>query len=186
MKKLIFIALCVCLAGCFGTSKPADFYVLQPDITLLPVQTARFNIGVEAVELPTYLDRPQIVWQKDGSSELKVSELNRWGESLSEMIQRTLVSDLSALMPNAFVKPKTFSRENFTRIISVEIDRFDAIEGKEAFLNAWWSVSNADGTVLVRDKTVLNAPTTGTYEDYVRVQSDLVARLAEQIASKIK
>ncbi len=186
MKKIIFLILCIFLSGCFGTSKPADFYVLQPQTRLSPIQTTHFNIGVEAVELPTYLDRPQIVWQKDDSSELKVSELNRWGEPLSEMIQRTLTGDLARLLPNAFIKPKTFSRDGFNRIILVEIDRFDAIEGKEAFLSAWWSVSNAEGATLMQDKTVLSAPTTGTYENYARVQSDLIAQLAEQIAKKIK
>lgn len=185
MNKIFFLIVCCFLTGCLGSSLPSNFYLLQPQTNLNKISNKKFNIGVETVEIPAYVDKPQIVWQKKNSTELTVSELNRWGEPLSEMIGRTLISDLSKLMPYSFIKPKMFSREDFTRIIFVEINRFDAVEGETAYLDAWWSISNADGEITARGKTNLSAPISLSYDSYVQAQSILIGKMAEQIAKKI-
>lgn len=185
MKKKFFLIVCCFLSGCLGSTLPSNFYLLQPQTNLNVVSNKKFNVGIEAVKIPAYIDKPQIVWQKKDSTELKISELNRWGEPLSEMIQRTVISDLSKLIPYSFIKPKTFSREDFTRIIFIEINRFDAVDGEMAYLEAWWSISNANGEITAQGKTNLSAPITHSYDSYIRTQSILIGQMAEQIAKKI-
>lgn len=81
---ILCLAITLLLAGGCA-SKPARFYTLNPvvpasspgptwDTALLGPPS---NIGIISVELPDYLDRPQIV-TRNPNNELKLAEFDRW------------------------------------------------------------------------------------------------------------
>ena len=64
--KLSLIGLTVCLmlvlSGCFGgMSAPSTFYKLQNENDISVVSTQKISIGILPIQVPDYLDKPQIV-----------------------------------------------------------------------------------------------------------------------------
>ena len=164
MRKLWLFFPVLLLSACIGTSRPARFYNLQAE-----------NIGA-------YSNKPQIATLKSGGVEVDISELNRWSESLSTMIQRVVADDLGYNLPKAVVKPRVSAREDFKYLLQIEIGQLDGSWNKTANLEAWWSIADASGKLLVQQKSSLSVPLGDGYDDLVRAESRLLAELSAQIA----
>ena len=105
------------LVACSST--PAtQFYKLnslpsgqQENPAALPVDD--IAIGVGPVDLPEFLDRPQIVTRKS-QNQLEISEFHRWAASLPRDFSRVLAKNISTLLPTDRVAvypwEDTFSR----------------------------------------------------------------------------
>ncbi len=171
------------LSGCLGgVSAPSSFYMLSVDTSIVPVSQSRTTIGVLPVEVPEFLDRPQIVL-KETDTQMTVSETNRWSEPLSLVAQRVLIEDLQQLLPNAYVQTKGYDDNKFKRFVAVEINTMTGYLKKDATLSVWWIVKNSSGTVITRKRFDKTVPLeTNSYADYVQVQSHLWAELAREIA----
>lgn len=183
MKQKFIFASFLLISACFGgVTKPSQFYMLQAISDEAVISRADLSVGVEQVHIPAYLDKPQIVLGKKGQVEMSVSELNRWAEALSSQIQRVLIADLSAYLPGSFIKPRISSRENFSDIIFVEINRFDGVFGEKAILEAWWSVRSQNGEMKYQKYAQFEEPLSDSYDDFVRVQSKLLSLFARDIA----
>ena len=103
MRKLWLFFPVLLLSACIGTSRPARFYNLQAEnIGAYSNAAVRADIGVREVKIPDYLDKPQIATLKSGGVEVDISELNRWSESLSTMIQRVVADDLGYNLPKVY------------------------------------------------------------------------------------
>ena len=134
-KILILVATMMVLCSCLGRSQPTRFYLLQPTLSLQAGQAAPAKegliIGVGPVEIPEYLDRPQIV-TRISKSEFQVDEFNQWAESLTFSISTILAQNLSVLLTtdNLYIFPWPGSTE-IDYQVKVDIVRFNAIpEGK--------------------------------------------------------
>ena len=89
------------LAGC-GTSPPAKFYTLTPVVAQRPqekvVHTEKnMPVGIGPIEIPDYLDRPEIVTRAE-QNQLILSEFNLWGGALKADINRVLLENISSLL----------------------------------------------------------------------------------------
>lgn len=186
MKKFMSLVLILALSACVGTSIPSKFYSLQGinRVETIPVSQTKLTIGIEEVKIPDYLDKPQIVTFKDNSVEMGFSEVNRWSEALSTMMQRTIANDMSAYLPQAIVKARNLSRENFDYVIFVEVDKFDGAFDDKVQLKAWWYALNRDNKIVVRERAEFSLPAGDNYDELVRAESRLVAELSQQIAQK--
>ena len=183
MRKLWLFFPVLLLSACIGTSRPARFYNLQAEnIGAYSNAAVRADIGVREVKIPDYLDKPQIATLKSGGVEVDISELNRWSESLSTMIQRVVADDLGYNLPKAVVKPRVSAREDFKYLLQIEIGQLDGSWNKTANLEAWWSIADASGNLLVQQKSSLSVPLGNGYDDLVRAESRLLAELSAQIA----
>lgn len=189
MKRIFSTALILLLAGCIGTGRTpqSKFYGIRPVSQAEEALTAYkgISIGIEEVKVPAYMDKPQIVTERKNSPELNISELNRWSEPLSSMLQRTIADDMAVYLPRALVKPKNYGREIFDYTVFVEINKFGGIFGENAVLEAWWSVSDKNGRILAREQTYLTVPLGDGYEVLVEKQSLMVGEFSKQIAEKI-
>lgn len=188
MNKILSLTLLFMLSACvMGTSQPAKFYTLRSDVSdsTYVNDKVKLSIGINSASIPDYLDKPQIVTLKSNSVELNISEMNRWSESLSTMISRTLAGDLAIALPNSVVKTKTTGRENFDYTIQLEVNRFEGIWDENAVLNAWWVVLNKNNKVVFREKSELSTPISDDYDSLVVGQSKLISQLAQEIAAKV-
>ena len=184
MKKTALIFACLMLSACFGGySESSKFYNLQPITDVSPLSTKKTIIGVEAVELPEYIDRPQIVSAEKGSSQVQISETNRWSESLDTLIQRTLTSDISAYLPQAVVKDKTIN-DRFDITVEVQMTRLDMITNDKAVLEAWWYILDKSGNTLYREKFSESLPIDASYNSFVSATEKLLSALSREIAEK--
>lgn len=95
------------LAGC--ASKSSKFYTLDPAARMPssgPVPVAppgpASSISLVSVEIPDYLDRPQIVTRNEKGG-LEIAEFDRWAGELQKDIARVLAETMSASLPESRV-----------------------------------------------------------------------------------
>lgn len=187
MKKIIATGLMLLfLNGCFGgRSQMSAFFLLQPIRGEQVVSAKNTTIAVESVRVPDFLDKPQIVLQNAQNGQVLFSETKRWAEPLSAVLQRTIIDDLTVYLPNAYIKTKQYTDETYAYTIVIEVNQMTGSLGGEAVLDVWWSLKNASGKMISRDKAQFNRSVGNTYEDYVLAQSEMVSQLSRQIANKI-
>jgi len=201
MRRL-FSGIAVVLMGAFmsllgacaaGTSAPSRFYLMSPLSS--PKAEIRASagdrciaVGVGPVEIPAYLDRPQIV-TRVSNNEVSLAEFDRWAEPLTDNIPRVLAENISSLLCaepiNVF--PWRESAPVHYQVI-VEVLRMDGDLGGRAFLLTRWAIlEERKKSPAVARRTSYSEPVEGKdYEALVSAQSRLLEALSGDIAGAIK
>lgn len=186
MKLLKIVIPCLLLSACaLGRSRDAKYYTNLPISANAISSTYNTSVGVNRVQLPKYIDRPQIVTQQKDSSKVKISEFNRWVESPTMLTTRALTNNLSILLPEAKVKQTKSSANQFDRIISVEVVRMTAILGDHVELIAWYAIQDATKKTLVEQKFSSTVQIGKTYDDLAEGHNKLLAELSQAIAKDL-
>jgi uncharacterized lipoprotein YmbA len=178
------------LAGCART-QPTTLFILESISQSGPglgIESVGKNagIGVGPVELPEYLDRPQII-TRTNRNELHMSEYNRWAEPLGENFTRTLAGNLSAFLASDKIYTYPWDTpEAVDYQLMVNVSRFDAEPSGNAVLKARWSlVSRKDGEkTILTQKTNLSEPVgADTYNALVEAQSRVLEKFGREVAA---
>jgi uncharacterized lipoprotein YmbA len=187
----------VAVGGCVnlgeGTKQSTRFYVLNASSSpgvqkQLDEGKECLAIGLGPVNIPEYLNRPQIV-TRVGLNELKAAEFHRWAEPLRENVARVLGVNLSSLL---CIKPLSlFPWKAATSIdyrIEVEVIRMDGNIGGDVELIARWSIYDRDRRAVLLSKETSYSETAGSkaYEALVSAQSRALAGLSRDIAEAFK
>jgi uncharacterized lipoprotein YmbA len=177
------------LAGC-ATTPPSRFYILDPVETGAAARPAgpATAVGVGPVELPKYLDRPQIA-MRSGANELFYDETHRWAETLQDNVTAVLAENLARLVPTDRVSVFPWDRTTTVDYqVMAEFSRFDADAGGNVVLHANWKLYREQNReVLAQKKTEITEPVDGTdYSDIVAAQSRALASLSREIAMAIR
>lgn len=174
------------LCGCFFSTPNSKFYLLESqNDTNEVISLKKVNIAVQDVILPDYLQKPQIVLQPQNSSELKISEFNRWASDLEEMFQNTLIEDLQKTMPNATIKPLTYgSKAGY--VIKINIEKLSGYFKEKAYLKGTYQILSSSGKLVQQKNFDLSTNVRETYASYVAAQSNLISLLATDITFYFK
>jgi len=185
MKLIKIIIPCLFFSACMlGTSKNAKFYTQSAVSTdVISADYASF-VGVNRIQLPKYLDRPQIVTQQKDSVQINISEYNRWVDSPSMLATRTLTENLSNLLPAAQIKMVSYG-EDFERIVSVEIVKLGAVLDEKVEIVAWYTIKNKSKKILTQQKFSKTIAIGKTYDDLVLGYSQLLNELSQEIAAAL-
>lgn len=187
MRFLKVLIVCLFLSACFlGTSQNAKFYTLTSLNEPVVSKKCDCFVGVARVQLPKYMDRPQIVTQSKDTPEMIVSEYNRWVEAPAILTTRILTEDLNALLPSAQIKMRQNVAENFNAVVSVEVIKMNAVLGQKADLDAWFVIKDKVGNLLARQKFSKSAQIGKNYDDMINGYSSLWSQLAQSIADYLK
>lgn len=182
MKKAVFL-FALLLAGC-GISRPSTFYHLQAASQDAAISQKNMTIGIDEVIVPKYADRPQMVLQEADSSELKISEFNRWAEPLNYAVARILADDMSLYLPKSTIKPRTYMLEKFAYTINVEISKFDIIPNQKVVLDSWWTIFK-NGRIIYQGRSKFSQPVDNDMNNVIKAQSELIKQTAKEIAQKL-
>jgi uncharacterized protein len=145
-RLLLFIAftgMVIGIFGCLNSPPPIVYYTLDPlplnEAPIAPpVEAPGLRIGLGPVDLPTYLDRTQIV-TRSGDHTLAVNDFDRWAGPLDEEIQRLLVVSLGQALPGAEVLSYPWDRrQEPTHQVRLTIQRFDGQRGDRVHLRGVW------------------------------------------------
>ncbi|MDD2839902.1 MAG: PqiC family protein [Rickettsiales bacterium] len=190
MKKIFCLLVILLLSSCIGgISIPSNFYnLISYDNTNIKTNYSKKNlvINIEPVVIPSYLDRPQIITLNGKDTEFNISETNRWAEPLADSIQRVLAKDIYSYMPKSVVRSSTIKITNADYLVYVVIDKFDGRFGDKLVLNAWWSILNKNGNVIITKNSNFTVDLENSdYNNLVKNYSQLVNKLAIEIGSKI-
>jgi uncharacterized lipoprotein YmbA len=136
---LTALALSPLLYAC-STTSPTRFYVLST-ITDKPEGTpANVSIGVGPINLPQYLDRPQIVTRLS-ANQLVVGEFDQWGGQLDDGFARTLAGNLSVLLQTDQVQIYPWKDEESIRYaVTVDVINFEQDVDGSSLLDVYWSL----------------------------------------------
>ncbi|MCX5899923.1 MAG: PqiC family protein [Proteobacteria bacterium] len=192
MKKTVFILTClalVVLSGCLR-SAPTKFYLLHAleNPAAQNASTRQIVLGVGPVELPDYLNRPQIAGRVT-PNELNFSEYSRWAEPLERCVQRVLAENMSLLLGTERIELYPWRPSlPIDYQVRVRITRFDGTAGDAAVLIAYWSICGKDGaTGLLERKTVISEKAEGGgVEGIVQAQNRALETLSREIAAALQ
>jgi uncharacterized lipoprotein YmbA len=183
----------VLMAGCAGASPPVDLYTLSAlersaGQTELDKSEKPLAIVVGPASFPESLDRPQIVTRK-GPNRLHANEFQRWGGPLQENFLRVLGENLSILLATSrvVVFPADAPFPVDFRVL-LQVQQFEGSLGKEAVLNARWSVSrtgDGDRAVRVVQSLIREPVASAGYEALVAAESKVLTALSREIAETI-
>ena len=194
LPHLLACAMSLVLAGCFGTSRPARFYTLDP----VQVRESPGSMGSDAVlavgpiDLPDYVDRPQIV-TRTGTNELVIAEFDRWGGSLDNQINGSLVTTLQdRLAPGqvAVLPWRSSMRSDGTSYrVAVSISRFDGVLGRSVVLQARWELSVQRGgkeeSLGVKEASVTEEIAGSDYDALVAGMQRALVRFGQRMGDSI-
>lgn len=201
INKIINARLFVCLAiismtllflnGC-AVSQPTRFYTLSAmekpkTVRICSADTVTVTIAIAPLELPKYLDRPQIMTRVD-ENELELSELDQWAEPIDENISNVMAQNLRFLLcADIETFPVMVSRKIDYRL-SASIIRLEGKPGGDAFLEVRWSVSGAQSEVplFVTESSYREPVRSRDHKGLVSAYSLLFASLSREIAGSLE
>jgi hypothetical protein len=181
------------LLGCSSSSPPPKYFTLSSFASPKPAESSlsrneNIVIGIGPVEIPDYLDKPEIV-TRTLSNELTLSEFNLWGGSLKMDVTRVLIENISSFLvsePVTIVPWRAHVPGSYR--IPIYLFRLDAIPDGTVSLKAKWGIVAKDGkTVMAIRESSITKPVKGKeYNDTVNAMSDVLTDLSKEIASAIK
>lgn len=191
-QLLAMACLAFSLIGC-ASSPSSTFYLLSPTAvaeseTGSAEQANCIHLRIAPVKFPEYLNRPHIV-TRNTENKLTLADYDRWAEPLSDTFARVLAENISRQICTRKVslsQGKALKESDYR--VDMEVYRMDGILGKEAVLEAWWTVSGGAGNTFLRSKrSRFSEPVNeNTYGAFVQAQSRVLAALSREIAEAIK
>ncbi|MDJ0741647.1 MAG: PqiC family protein [Gammaproteobacteria bacterium] len=174
------------LAAC-TTTPEATFYRLGGSDATAAAALSTVSLSIGPIELPQYLDRPQIV-SRDGANRLRIDEFHRWGGSLQEEIHRLLAARLGERLATQRIYryPSRIVAQTDYRI-AIDVRVFDGVLGGAVQLDVAWSLiddRSADVLVVRRSRHVGDAAG-ADYAAYAAALGSLLERLADDLAAAI-
>jgi len=184
-KSTLFLTLIATLAVIGCSSAPTTSYYT---LNTLPAATAHSSsdlvLAIGPIDLPEYLQRPQIVTRPEGNR-LLVDEFNRWGGSLEEEIDRVLAQRLGGLLgtQRIYSYPSRIVADLDYRV-SINVRAFDGTLGQTVTFDVAWSIINEHNSQVIHsDQAHYQATVTGSdYNAYVAALSDSLEQFSHDLA----
>lgn len=159
----LLFALAVTAGGCSVLSPQPDrsrFFVLTPSPNSHSVAPAAVTesgpsvaVGLGPVTIPRYLRRPEVV-TRISTTELAVSDNDRWAEPLNASVASVLAQDLSTDLPGVQIVPFPWSEKSQVRYcVSVRFLHLETTAGGEANVEAVWKIRESSNNRLVQSGT---------------------------------
>lgn len=190
-KGILLGAVLTALLGC-GTTAPSRLYTLAAlsgsgDETPVVTTAHPLRVQVGPVQLPKYLNRPQIVTRLS-PNEIQAADFDRWAEPLQDNILRVLVENLSHLLSHEHIAVSSWgvpAPANYR--VSVNVSRFDGQLGGNVFLMAEWTLYNNEKNQVILEKrsVITEASGQSDYVSLVSAKSTALANLSREIADNI-
>jgi uncharacterized lipoprotein YmbA len=152
------------------------------------------TIGIQEIQFPEYLRRPQIV-TRSSPNKLEVAEFDRWGEPVEANFGGVLAENLTSLLSGeTWIVQPWRQRHDADFVVVVRVIRFDVAEDGNAILRASWDLNvRGDSVPAQRHITELSATVTTEkqdgkeyYEAVTVAMSALIADLSREIAVAIE
>lgn len=184
----MLLAACISLGGPPGEpTRHFTLHALSGEGGTTPGASADLTIGVGPVDLPSYLQRPQLVTLRE-QNEYALSTSAQWGEPLEENVKRVLAANLRQLLPTDQVVPFPWRRAIPVDLqATADIQRFDAGPDEAARLVVNWTLLDEKGNLLemhqsrYQEKVVNPRTPAAVVEAMSRLLADFSRDLAEAL-----
>ena len=199
IRMLMIAAAMLIMVGCAATP-PSNFYQLnEPAATQLTGLERGIAVGVGPINLPPYLDRPQIVIRGVGHK-LELSEFNRWAEPLNDSVSRVIIVNLSNMLESTrvFEIPRRNKTIPLEFRIEIDIARFDGTLGGDAMLVARWTLYGREEAALLTKVSLISESSSVegsdgsgstdevSFESLIAAQNRCLQKLSQEIVDAIE
>jgi uncharacterized lipoprotein YmbA len=175
------------VAGCVGRTPAPNIWQLEP-LSASPSSWNEDGVGVfvGAVELPRYLDRPEVL-QRVAPRRLAPAAFDRWAEPLGDSMTRVLAEELARdLASERVVAYPSAPRFPVRFHVVLDVDQFDGAEGGDLRLVARWSVlDGVGGPLLATAREEISRSAGEGMAGLIEAHSQAVSELAGRIATAI-
>ena len=175
------------ISGCAPTPPPTYFQLEEPANIQLSGIERGITVGVGPLNLPSYLDRPQIVTRAT-EHQLELSEFNRWAEPLKESMLRVIAVNLSNKLESTriFGNPRRSSGVPLEFKVEINVARFDGRLGGEVLLVARWILADRESQVISTKVSIIREQSSGDgYDALIQAQNETLRKLSDEIADAI-
>ena len=189
MRSLLAVGCIAAMlvAGC-ATTPREQFYTLGDTAPAVTGATSTLTLALGPIDLPQYLDRPQIV-SRSGDNRLNVDEFHRWGGALDQEIERVLAAQLAAGLgtQRVYSYPSRIVAATDYRI-ALSIRGFDgALDGMVQLDVAWSLIDDRTADVLEVQRSVYDEPVASPdYAAYAAALGNLLGRLGDDLAEALR
>ncbi len=185
IARLVLIALAIALAaGCSTT--PARFYSLDSTAAADGTPATSASVLVGPVTIPAAVDQPEFVVQV-AANRVEVDEFNRWVAPLNDAIARAVAGDLVVLLGTPDVASSQLANFTPDYRVTIDVQRFESVQGQAATLEAVWAVRKAAGGEIRSGRTVAREPVQGQgFEALAAAHSRAIAQMSADIATAIR
>ncbi len=196
----LICTLTLLLAGCGSTGKNSGtrFYLLNAlPATTVPIAGAPtqppLGVGLAPVNLPQYLERPQIV-VRVAQNRLDLNEFDNWGGSLEKNMTRVLAANLSMLLGSPEIQIANVRQsDRYDAYVEIRVMRFERGPDARAVLHTQWRLYGPGRDPAPKITRIshfssppIPAPESGSgTEADVAAMSRLLGELSEVVAGAI-
>jgi uncharacterized lipoprotein YmbA len=176
-------------SGCAFLKPRADptmFYVLTASASPPPTSAPSRTIGLGPIRLSEYLDRTQLV-TRVAANQLRISEVDRWGEPLGAALGNTLQQDLAAVMGGDAVVLHPWNPSVHPLVtIAIDVLRFERVSDRAVEVVARWAIHDDNGQLQLANESHINQPTTAVdAQAAVAALSQATSTLARELAEAL-
>jgi uncharacterized protein len=185
IAQVVSIALLAVVAvGC--STAPARFYSLASTAAADGTPATSASVMVGPVTIPAAVDQPEFVVQV-APNRVEVDEFNRWVAPLSDGIARAVAGDLVVLLGTPQVASAELANFAPDYRVTIDVQRFESIQGQAATLEAVWTVRKTAGGEIRSGRTVAREPVQGQdFEALAAAHSRAIAKMSADIAAAIR
>jgi uncharacterized protein len=182
--------LVLVVSGCFR-SPPVRLHTLSalpPKSSPTSAESGATLVAVGPVTLAAYLNHPRLT-VRTGPNEISRSEIDRWGSSLSDEVNRVAAENLAVLLDSETVKvmPWMDIRSADFRI-QISLSQFERDSDGEIVLRGEWSLlGTGRSAVIASDKALVTTASKGRgAAETASAMSAALAEMCRQIAAGVK
>jgi uncharacterized protein len=185
LAGLVLLPACVSLKR----SKPAEVFVLEPLAARgapSPDRPPAAVIGILPVEVPGWIDRPQIT-SRGAGGQVTADEFFRWGEPIAKGVQRVVAENLAALLPDRrVVRAPWAGYEPVVHRVEITVTELARQADGSVLLEARWAVIGKDRSTLVQRRSSHRAASPGpTVAAAVEASSEVLEALSRELAATL-
>lgn len=183
----LLIPACLFLGACFR-STPTNYYLLESTANSiqednLPARSLR----VAQVEVPSYLNRNNIVSRVQGQTKLILAEFHLWAEPVSSGVRRVVEDVLfKPMLAEGINVLPTGTESGGDYVLLLDVQRLDGNFNENAVLDCRWTLLDKNERPLERGIFSAQEMVNGAdYNILVGAESSLVRKLGTHLAQRL-
>ena len=181
------------LSGCSSKSNFYQLHTVQTSTTNKATNLKHTVIGVAEVDIPEYLDKPEVVTRLS-QGRLQVNETERWAGAFDKNIQSVLTENLSMMLSQYSFMSYPWDepvKEQYRIYLSIEHFDGDTTTGMVRLEGRWTLVNMNDHSVVTGQNIryheyVAMNKRIASMDEMVTMQSQILNKLSRLIAGKVR
>ncbi|MCE9661653.1 MAG: PqiC family protein [Burkholderiales bacterium] len=178
----VALAALLALAACSTSPPPTRLHTLMPAEPTPrdpAVRAAPLFVVLEPIRLPAQVDQPQWLVRLPDES-LASLEQERWASPLRDELRQALLEQLGARFGIVEGRGATPPLR-----VALELRRFDSVPGREARIEAAWSVVPANAGATLRCTLLVREGASGGMPELAAAHRRAAVRLAAAIGASV-